>query len=144
MQMEKIYSLIKKLLDMEIIRYIIFGGMTTLLSLGSFNLFLMAFSGLGQNTSIFIANTLSTILAVLFAFFTNKIWVFHSKSISFKETLEELFKFSLGRLFTYGVDMALILALVNFMHIEPFFSKIITQIVIIILNYIISKKAVFK
>lgn len=142
--MEKIYSLLKKLLGMEIIRYIIFGAMTTLLSLESFKLFFVTFSSLGQNTNIFISNTLSTILAVLFAFFTNKLWVFYSKSSSFKETMGELLKFSLGRLFTYGVDMALILALVNYMHIEPFFSKIITQIIIIILNYIISKKAVFK
>jgi putative flippase GtrA len=128
----------EKLFNKEVITYIIFGVMTTVISIIVFNI--CVDSGYDE----IISNTISTVIAVLFAFVTNKIWVFNSRDYSVKTLASELSKFSLGRLFTFLVETVLLVILVRLLSIPSKISKYITQVVVIVLNYLVSKLAVFR
>ena len=93
--MEKLKKILQKILTKEVILYIAFGVFTTIVNLGSF--FVMnTLLDMNENLSNFIA----ILLAVLFAYITNKDLVFHSKAESAKEKIMEFLKFMLGRAFT--------------------------------------------
>lgn len=136
--MIKIKEIAKKIFTKEIILYIIFGICTTLVNFGSFYIMTTYFKW-NEN----IANFIAIILAVLVAYFTNKDLVFHSNANGKKEKLKEFFKFIAGRAVTMGVEFfgGMILFL---LPISPIISKCIVTIVVIVLNYIISKKYAFK
>jgi putative flippase GtrA len=104
-----------------------------------------------------VAQILQWIAGVLVAFYTNKKWVFMADGTSSKETAEELYKFAAGRLGTLGIDTLLTfgtLWILNALHYVPFkliltftadlWSKIVSSIVVIVSNYVISKFIVFK
>lgn len=135
--MEKIKQIIKKVLTKEVIFYGIFGILTTLVNLGSFYI-LTKFLKLNEN----IANIIAIILAVLFAYITNKDIVFHSKAQTFKEKGKEFIKFISGRIFTMVVEYVgcVILFL---MPIPQIISKLFMTIIVIILNFFISKFFIF-
>lgn len=95
---EKFNNLLKKFLTVEVVLYIFFGVLTTVVNIGSFAIITSCFK-LEEN----ISNAIAIILAVLFAYFTNKDLVFNSKAESFKEKILEFFKFMLGRAFTMFV-----------------------------------------
>ena len=97
--MEKIKEIIKKLFTKEVILYGIFGILTTIVNLASF--YVMFYKcGIDKN----LANFIAILLAVLFAYITNKDLVFHSEAKSFKERLKEFLKFISGRAFTIAVE----------------------------------------
>jgi putative flippase GtrA len=127
-----------KLFNKEVITYIIFGAITTVISIIVFNVSV----DLGYDE--IASNTVSTVIAVIFAFVTNKIWVFNSRDYSVKTLISEFSKFSLGRLFTFLVETVLLVILVRIVHIPTKISKYITQAVVIVLNYLVSKLAVFR
>ena len=131
---------IKKLIHKykEIILYIIFGVLTTAINIICFYIL----DKLGVNT--YINNTISWILSVLFAFITNKIYVFESYDKDKKTWLKEGTKFFGARIFSYFVDMGTIYFLLEIIHIPKMISKIISNILVIIINYILSKLIVFK
>ena len=106
------------------IRYLIAGGLTTVISLGSFMLFDRL---LGQDRFL-ITNVISWILAVLFAFFVNKYWVFESKSSDRRTLLPELLSFFLWRFLVTGNDIA----------------KLLMQVIVLILNYLFSRFLIFR
>ncbi len=135
--MEKIKELIKKVCTKEVILYGIFGILTTIVNLGSFYIFTKIFS-LNEN----IANIIAIILAVLFAYITNKDMVFHSEAKTIKEKGREFLKFISGRAFTMVVEYlgCLILFLTP---IPQMISKLFMTIIVIILNFFISKFFVF-
>ena len=129
----------------EIIMYLIFGVLTTLVSLLSYSLFVSLLS-----LSITEASALSWVISVTFAFVTNKLFVFLSRSREKKTVLKELVSFFLARgisgiveiflpeiLFKIGLDFALF-------GVKGMLAKIIVNIIVIILNYIFSKLWVFK
>ena len=120
----------------EVWNYLIVGVLTTLVSIGSYSVFSKGF-----NIHYLVSNVLSWILAVIFAYYTNRLFVFHSKN---KNKKEEAVKFIGSRLLTLALDMGLMYAFVDFMKIDDLISKIIVQIIIVVLNYIISKLLVFK
>ena len=97
--MKKIKELLKKILTKEVILYIVFGILTTIVNLGSFYV-MNSILQWNENISNFIA----ILLAVIFAYITNKDLVFHSKAETVKEKVIEFFKFMLGRAFTMIVD----------------------------------------
>ena len=97
---EKFNNLLKKFLTVEVVLYIFFGVLTTVVNIGSFAIITSCFK-LEEN----ISNAIAIILAVLFAYFTNKDLVFNSKAESFKEKILEFFKFMLGRAFTMVVEL---------------------------------------
>ena len=91
-----------------------------------------------------VSNTISWICSVLFAFVTNKIWVFHSKSPSFLHLIIEFGKFIFYRVVSYGMDMGAMLLMIQVMHVNDYVAKIITQVIVVLANYIFSKLFIFK
>ena len=122
-----------------VLLYLLFGGLTTVVSIGSFWL----------GNSVFylnehIANIISWVLAVLFAFFTNRVWVFSSPTNGWKEFLEQMLRFYGARLTTLGVEELLLLVFITWLHINSLAVKVGAQVVVVILNYVVSKWFVFK
>ena len=136
--MEKIRELIKKYLTKEIILYIILGVCTTAVNFISFYI-MTTFFKWSDNISNFIA----IILAVLFAYFSNKDIVFHSKAKNIKEKLNEFLKFIAGRAVTMGIEFFGGMLLFT-LPIMPIISKCIISVIVVILNYVISKIFTFK
>lgn len=118
----------------EIIFYLFFGVMTTIINFLSLWVFNVA---LGVNE--IGANTLAWIVAVTFAFITNKYFVFGSRSTNFLLVLKEVFSFYSGRFLTLILDNLFILVFVSVMNYNLFLIKCITEFVIIILNYVFGK-----
>ena len=121
-----------------LILYGIFGVTTTIINVVSYALLLF----IGINVQI--AVVVSWILAVIVAYFTNRVWVFNSGAVTKLELLREFISFMLARLATLVVEMVIIWFGVQLLNQDPIVWKIIDNIVVIILNYIISKLIVFK
>lgn len=135
--MKKILALYKKY--EEILNYLIFGVLTTIISILTYALFTNMFS-----IGIFISNILSWLIAVLFAFITNKLFVFKSKNENLSGNIIECLKFYASRLFSLGAESLILFIGVNLMHINDMIIKVIAQVIVIVLNYILSKLLVFK
>lgn len=125
--------------DQEIFKYILFGVLTTVVNIAVFFLFDTVL-----NFSYIIANAISIIAAILFAFFTNKKYVFKAKSQSFKLAFKEFYLFVGLRSVSGLFDMLSMWMLVDFMNLETNLSKILTQFIIVVLNYIFSKLYIFR
>lgn len=139
--MEKIKSLYKKY--KEIINYLIIGVLTTVVSLVTFYIVRILFLTNDTQLDIQISNIISWFFAVLFAFITNKKYVFESKKKG-KENLAEMIKFYLSRISTLLIDMGVMWLLTAPLNISDKISKILVQFIIVILNYVLSKIFVFK
>ena len=128
----------------EIINYLLFGAMTTAVSWGTYSLFV---KGIGMTVSV--GNVLSWICAVLFAFFTNKLFVFESKSWAPATAIREFISFIGARLFTGVIEWVGVPFFSTHGLTYPLFgvkgllSKIVVSIVVIILNYLFSKFLIF-
>lgn len=136
--MENLKELIKKVLTREVIFYIIFGVLTTIANIGVF--YLLTLLGLNEN----IANIIAIIVAVLFAYFTNRKLVFNSTASTFKEKLTEFYKFMLGRAFTMVVEALGFPLFYNVLDIQELISKLMISFIVIVLNFFISKFFAFK
>ncbi|MBF7057960.1 GtrA family protein [Weissella confusa] len=121
-----------------LILYGIFGVTTTIINVVSYALLLF----IGINVQI--AVVVSWLLAVIVAYFTNRVWVFNSGAVTKLELLREFISFMLASLATLVVEMVIIWFGVQLLNQDPIVWKIIDNIVVIILNYIISKLIVFK
>lgn len=130
----KLFVLYKKY--KEIINYLIFGGLTTLISIITYALFAKVF-----NIDYLISNVLSWVLAVLFAYITNKIFVFESKS---KKNIKEITSFFFFRVVSLIMEMIILYVFVDMLHIDDLVTKIIAQVIVIVSNYVFSKVFVFK
>lgn len=137
--MEQIKKIIKKFLTKEVITYVIFGVLTTLVNLIIF--YIMAST---LNVEENISNAIAIIVAILFAYFTNRKWVFNSNAETLKEKLNEFGKFMIGRAFSMVVELIGFFIMFNILNIQEFISKIIISIIIIIMNFFISKFFAFK
>lgn len=136
--MEKVNKILEKVLTKEVILYIIFGVLTTVINLGSFYI-MNTFFNWDENLS----NLIAIILAVLVAYFTNKDLVFHSEAMGIKEKVNEFFKFILGRAFTMVVEFLGGMLLFQ-LPIPEMISKLFVTVVVIIFNFFISKFFAFK
>ena len=130
----KLFDLYKKY--KEIINYLIFGGLTTLISIVTYAVFTKAF-----HIDYLIGNVLSWVIAVLFAYITNKLFVFESKS---KKNIKEITSFFFFRIISLVMEMVILYIFVDMLHIDDLITKIIAQVIVIISNYIFSKVFVFK
>ena len=90
-----------------------------------------------------MSNTIAWILSVIFAFVTNKIFVFNSKSTDKKVLLKETVFFLIARLFSLGFDMLVVWLMADLWGINVWIVKIISNIIVIIMNYIFSKLFIF-
>lgn len=146
--MEKIKEIIKKVCTKEVISYIIFGVLTTIVNI-VISFILKAVFNIDGN----IASTIGIICSILFAYFTNRKWVFESEARKVKEKLIELAKFILGRAFTMVVEIIGVYILNDIIHmfygifndnIAYLANKCIITVIVIILNFFISKFFAFK
>ena len=119
----------------EAVNYLIVGVLTTVVSIVSYNIFRFVIS------NYLICTILSWVVAVLFAYVTNRTFVFHSKE---KNIIKEFIEFIFSRLLSLLAEVAIMYVLVDFLTIGDRISKLIVQVIIIILNYVFSKLFVFK
>ena len=123
-------------LDRELVLYVVFGAFTFLVNIVTYFLFQ---SVMGIN--YLVSNVLAWFFSVLFAYITNRTWVFESKS---PEILKEMSLFFGGRIFSGVVDTVLMYLFIDVLVLGNTFSKIVVQIIVIVLNYVFSKLIVFK
>ena len=137
--MKKIFEIYKK--HKEGINYLIFGGLTTVLSLIVY--YALTWTIINPNNAIElqIANILSWTCGFLFAYFTNRKYVFNSKN---KQRIKEFISFFLSRISTLILDMLIMFIFVTLLKYNDGLFKIISQILVILSNYILSKVFVFK
>lgn len=122
----------------EMLLYLLFGGLTFVVSIASYALFA---TGLGMDA--LIANIFSWIIAVSFAYVTNRIWVFKSDATTGKDVLKEMGRFVSGRIATLLAEEAILLVFVKWLHFDSMAVKVVAQVIVILLNYVISKLWVF-
>ena len=123
----------------ESLLYIVFGVFTVLINMASFFLF---YDILGYNE--LVANVYSWIFAVAFAFFTNKVYVFESLSRSINEAVLQFIMFISSRLATLFIEEVVLFIFITMLNYSVIIIKVFAQLLVIVLNYILSKKIVFK
>lgn len=128
---------IKKLYGNDVIRYMFFGGCTTMVNLVSF--FVLRRMGVELHT----ANVISIILAILFAYVVNSRFVFQDKCDTLKDHVCPFFKFISARLVTMAVEVGGVWLLVDILEMNDMAGKFVTQFLVLVLNYIFSKFFVF-
>lgn len=137
----------------EIISYVFFGVLATIVNLVSFKLFELI---LGERLYL-VTNVVSWLITVIFAYFTNKLWVFESKSWKANVVIKELIGFFGARIFSLVVEEAGLWLMIDICHMGNIswdilsiningnmIAKIIMQVVVVILNYVFSKLIIFK
>ena len=124
----------------EIISYLIVGGLTTVVSLGVYYACVFTFLNPDKPVQLQIANIISWIAAVTFAYFTNRKFVFESKN---KNMLKEAAAFFAARIGTLLMEMGIMLVFVTLLGFNDKIMKLVVQFVIIVANYIFSKFLVF-
>ena len=137
----KISQLLKKVLNKEVIMYLIFGVLTTVVSLLVYYGCIYTFLNPENAVQLQIANIISWILAVTFAYFANRKYVFKSQN---EKTLKEAFSFYLTRVSTLLIDMAIMYIFVSVLGLNDKIIKLVVQVVVVILNYVFGKFIVFK
>ena len=143
--MKKIWNLYKKY--EEIINYLIVGGLTTIVAIGSKLLLLFTILDQTNGLELQIAEVISWFLAVTFAYVTNRIFVFKSKT-SGSKCAREIFNFFKGRIVTQLIQMFIMWFFVTLLKLDSnvwvLVFTLVCQVMQIVLNYVISKLLVFK
>lgn len=153
--MEKFKTLLRKIINKETVLYVVFGVLTTVVNFVSFSVFDKI---LGTKLYLF-TNVIAWIIAVAFAYVTNKLFVFESKSWKMSVIGKEIPSFVAARLFSLGVEELGLIFFVSLLHFgEKVFTiplihfelsgtmtaKIILAVVVVIMNYFFSKLVIFK
>ena len=137
MKMNKLIPLYQK--NKSVILYLLFGGLTTVVNIVTYHI---------CYEILFISNLLSTILAwlfsVIFAYFTNRIFVFESKAKGIQSWVQEIFSFFACRIATGVMDVVIMVVAVDYFHQNSMLWKVISNILVIVINYIASKYLIFK
>ncbi len=135
----------------EMLLYLFFGGLSTLVAIIAFEIPLkmldlpdLTVFKITINTNVQVANVISWVCAVIFAYVTNRTWVFSEKAHGASAVATECAKFFAGRFFTLVVENILLNLTVQLLGMQELVAKIAVSVVTIILNYIISKLIVFK
>ena len=123
----------------EVLLYLLFGGLTTVISIVVFWLFHTEF-GLNE----LAANVVSWVIAVMFSFITNKTWVFRSETNEVKKGLKLMLSFYAGRVVTLLIEEAILWLFISQLRFDSMLVKIAAQVIIIVLNYFLSKLVIFK
>lgn len=144
---------LKKLLAGEVVKYLVFGVMTTVVN---FIVYFAVTAVLGDDMYL-VANVVAWVAAVAFAYVTNKLWVFESRSWKKDVLLKELGAFVSARLFSLGVEELGLFVAIDLMRFDGWaldvagfsiggdmLAKLFMQFLVIVLNYIFSKLVIFK
>lgn len=123
----------------EVILYLVFGGLTTLV-----NIVCYAVCARGFHMGTLVSNGIAWVLSVLFAYVTNKIFVFESKTDGVREAVREFVSFIACRAGTGVLDMAVMYVTVDMLGWYDVLMKILSNIIVIILNFVFSKLVIFR
>lgn len=119
----------------EIINYLIFGLLTTIVNYIVFFPLLLLF----KQIPTVISNTIAWFISLLFAYFTNRRWVFQSQAKGLKAILIEFWWFLIARIFSLFIDNLIVYLGIDRWHQNELLVKLVSQILIVILNYLFSK-----
>lgn len=122
----------------SILMYLVMGGITTFINIFTFWLFESIF-----NLHYNLANIIAWIFSVLFAYLSNKHYVFESQQQSFKGLVKELTSFFGFRVVSLGIDLIVMWVCISLLTINPIISKVIANVFVLILNYVFSKFFIF-
>lgn len=125
----------------EIIRYLIVGVLTTVVSLAAYYACVLTFLNPQSAMQLQLANILSWIAAVTFAYIMSRLFVFQSKR---KDWIQEALAFYSSRLLTLFMDMAIMFVMVTLCGLNDKLAKLVVQVVVTVANYIFSKMFVFR
>ncbi|WHY85439.1 GtrA family protein [Neobacillus novalis] len=123
----------------EAISYLFFGVLTTVINIVCYAILTKI-----MNMDYKLATTFSWILAVIFAFITNKLYVFKSNKTNLLLVVREFTVFTFFRLLSYFLDILTMIVCVEYLTIDDFIAKIAANILVIVFNYFASKYVVFK
>ena len=135
--MKKIKELLIKY--KEVIMYLIFGVLTTIINIVTYYLFSNIL-----NINYLVSNALAWILSVIFAYITNKIYVFESNTNKITDVLKEITSFVGFRVVSGLIDMGFMYITVSLLLLNDTIMKILSNVVVVILNYVFSKLFIFK
>ena len=130
---------IKKIINKEIILYVIFGVLTTIVNLIAYYLFSNII-----NINYLISNAIAWIISVVFAYITNKFFVFNSSYINKDVIIEEFIKFMNCRLISGLSEVVLLFLFVDLLLINDIVAKLIIGVLVALINFIFSKVFIFK
>lgn len=130
---------IKKLINKEIILYVIFGVLTTIVNLIAYYLFSNII-----NINYLISNAIAWIISVVFAYITNKFFVFNSSYINKDVIIEEFIKFMNCRLISGLSEVVLLFLFVDLLLMNNIVAKLIIGVLVALINFIFSKVFIFK
>ena len=123
----------------EVISYLFFGVLTTAVN---FIVYLPVYNILGLSASV--SNMIAWVVAVVFAYFVNKIYVFRSLDWSRKTVIPELTKFIAARVLSGVLETGILLVTVDILGWNGNIWKFVTQVLVVISNYVFSKLIVFR
>ena len=123
----------------EMILYLFFGGLTTLVNIVVYWIFVNLL-----HVDYLVSNMVAWLLSVLFAYITNKIYVFQSKSIGFLPIMREFSAFVSCRLFSGLIDMGIMYLGISIFGFYDLLIKILSNVIVVILNYVFSKLFIFR
>lgn len=123
----------------ETILYLFFGAFTTLVNIVSYLFFTRVIP-----FNFMVANALAWILAVLFAYVTNKFFVFESKKVEIRFLFKEFLSFVSFRLLSGIIEMVIMYVMIDLLFVNDIIVKIFTNVVVIVLNYLFSKMIIFR
>ena len=122
----------------EELLYLVFGGLTTLVNILSFFILRQL------KIEVYVSNVIAWFLSVLFAFITNKLFVFEIRGKSKKENIKECVSFFGFRILSLVFDMGAMYLLLQVLNVNELLSKVVANVLVIILNYVFSKLFIFK
>ncbi len=144
---EKLMDIIRKVISKEVFFYLLFGVMTTVVNLVTLAIF-------NKFVDIMVSNIIAWVAAVVFAYITNKLFVFESKSWRLNVLKKEIPSFAGARVLTLGIEELGILVLIKWLHLDvtltigpvggEFIIKGILAVIVVLLNYVFSKLLIFK
>ncbi|WP_153386192.1 GtrA family protein [Companilactobacillus halodurans] len=123
----------------DTIPYLFFGVLTTVVNIASFDIL---WQFLGWNYQI--ANAVAYVLSVLFAYVTNKLWVFNSHTSTWGAFWKEMGSFFLFRAASWVIDQGTMTIGVSLLGWNGLLVKFIANVVVVVLNYIFSKFIIFR
>lgn len=118
--------------------YLFFGALTTLVNIVSYKLITLV------GIDYMISNIIAWILAVIFAYITNKLFVFASVTDTKSALLKEIGSFFLARVLSLGIDMVIMYLGVSVLKLDDMLVKVLDNVIVIIANYLMSKLFIFK
>lgn len=123
----------------ELILYVLFGGLTTLVNWGLYELLAKVIG-----VPYLWATAIAQIASILFAYVTNRIWVFESKVRGFQGIALEMLRFFGCRGVSFFLDLGCMYVGVDLLHINDTWMKLLSNVIVVIANYVFSKVFIFR